>query len=150
MTLTERQAFDLEMEFLNADLGRLPSEMPVTTIKRELTRALYERPSASAQEVISWVVTALDKVVTAWEGQVVAKAQPQVVDGVRTAASIIVSAAERAGLATLPAGTNTGRAVVALLVEFEGKPILVQVTWRMWQMLNASLSGTPTAQMEEM
>lgn len=50
----------------------------------------------------------------------------------------------------LPNGTSSGRAVVALLVEFEGKPVFVQVTWRIWQTLAAALAATPVAQLEEM
>lgn len=111
--LTDRQAVNLEMEFLQQDLGRLPSEMPVTTIKRELTRTLYERftagegvcprpllpgPEAAIRDAVAAVVKALDQVVTAWEGQIVSKAQPHIVDGVRTAATIITEAAARAGL----------------------------------------------------
>ena len=117
MTLTDRQAFNLEMEFLQQDLGRLPSEMPISTIKRELTRALYERATtnegtcprpiipvahSAIEDAVAAVVAALDKVVTAWEkATVVTNAQPQVVDGVRAAATIIAEAAERAGL-TMP------------------------------------------------
>ena len=117
MTLTDRQATNLEMEFLQSDLGRVPSEMPITTIKRELTRALYERVTAdegtcprpiipvahsAIEDAVAAVVAALDKVVTAWEkATVVTNAQPQVVDGVRAAATIIAEAAERAGL-TMP------------------------------------------------
>ena len=118
MTLTDRQATNLEMEFLQSDLGRAPSEMPITTIKRELTRALYERATAdegvcprplipaahsAIEDTLSAVVRCLDKVVTAWEkAGVVTKGQPQVVDGVRAAATIISEAATRAGL-TMPA-----------------------------------------------
>lgn len=118
MTLTDRQALDLEMEFLQQDLGRLPSATPAAAAKRELTRALYERatadegvsprplvPAAHAaiQDTVRAVVSALDKVVTAWEAStVVSKGQPQIVDGVRTAAAFIAAAAERAGL-TMPA-----------------------------------------------
>lgn len=49
----------------------------------------------------------------------------------------------------LPNGTSEQRAVVALLVEYEGKPVMVQVTWRMWQTLNAALAATPVMQMED-
>lgn len=117
MTLTDRQAHALEMEFLQHDLGRAPSEMPVSTAKRELTRALYERsttddgvcprpliPAAHSaiQDTVAAVIRCLDQVVTAWEGErsVTSKAQPQVADGVRAAATIIAEAAQRAGLTT--------------------------------------------------
>ena len=116
MTLNDREAFNLEMEFLQQDLGRLPSEMPITTFKRELTRTLYERATAdegtcprplipaahsAIEDTLSAVVLCLDKVVTAWEkAGVVTKGQPQVVDGVRAAATIISEAAARAGLKT--------------------------------------------------
>jgi hypothetical protein len=118
MTLTDRQATNLEMEFLQSDLGRLGPEMPISTIKRELTRALYERvtadegicprpiiPAAHAaiEDTVRAVVGALDKVVTAWErpGSGAAFIPRNIVDGVRTAAAIISEAAERAGL-TMP------------------------------------------------
>lgn len=116
MTLTDRQATNLEMEFLQQDLGRLPEEMPVSTIKRELTRALYERVTvdegtcprpiipathSAVQDAVRAVVGALDKLVTAWaKAHVTPQAQPQVVDGVRAAATLIAEAAQRAGLTT--------------------------------------------------
>ncbi len=120
MTLTDRQAFNLEMEFLQQDLGRVPSEMPITTFKRELTRALYERATAdegvcprplipaahsAIEDTVAAVVRCLDKVVTAWEQKKVISAH--IVDGVRTAATIITEAAERAGMA-MPAQPAPG------------------------------------------
>jgi hypothetical protein len=118
MTLTDRQATALEMEFLQGELGRLPSEMPISTIKRELTRTLYERATAdegtcprpiipaahsAIEDTVRAVVGALDKVVTAWErpNSGAAFIPRNIVDGVRTAAAIISEAAERAGL-TMP------------------------------------------------
>lgn len=115
MTLNDREAFNLEMEFLQQDLGRLPSEMPITTFKRELTRTLYERATAdegtcprplipaahsAIEDTLSAVVLCLDKVVPgrrpAWSRRV----SRRFVDGVRAAATIISEAAARAGLKT--------------------------------------------------
>lgn len=102
MTLTKAQRDKLEMEFLAADLGQLLAEAPVTTAKRALTRLLVERGQAvTAEQALAAAVTCLDKVVTAWE-RPTAHIDAQLVAGVRTAATFITEAAERAGL-TMPA-----------------------------------------------
>lgn len=98
--LNERQRVALDKELLQADLGRLAGEAAVTTIRRELTRALVERPFAGPEDVVGWVVGCLDKVVVAWS-RPTARIDDHVVDGVRAAARIVAEAAERAGL-TMP------------------------------------------------
>lgn len=97
MTLTDRQR--TELEFLAADLGKFSREAPLSTIKRELTRALHEAPFASPERVIGWVINCLDRVVAQWERPEL-HLDPKVTDGVRQAATIICQAAERAGLST--------------------------------------------------
>lgn len=101
MTLTKAQRHKLEMEFLAADLGQLVTEAPVTTATRALTRLLVERGHAvTAEQALAAAVTCLDKVVTAWE-RPTAHIDARLIDGVRTAATCIAEAAERAGL-TMP------------------------------------------------
>jgi hypothetical protein len=56
---------------------------------------------------------------------------------------------ERVGM--MPAGMHSGKAAVMIAgTTDEGKPIVLQVSWAMFQMAYAGLSGTPTAQMENL
>lgn len=98
MTLSEKARHELEMEFLQEDLGRLPAEVPVRTIKRRLTRFLVEHElTATPESALAAAVRCLDEVAAAWAASP-ARINEHVVDGVRQAATILAEAVERAGL----------------------------------------------------